>query len=336
MYLVQKDTTIFWYGGIDAFAGTFTSFDLGTVFETSGNLFCVFSWTFNQGLANEEVFCAINTRGELLIYSGDYPGSANWSLIHRSRLPVFSSVADSRQPFVKTATDVYFVTQRGLVALSSVVTGALQAAPYYTLSRQIKDVVKLPIGPALDSDNPFLFAGSTESALLSDIYALNYERGAWSKITFGSIAIDFISSMSMFSGYLFIGTGLYPKVYSINLQSTGYASSALTYTWKTPFFDFGKDQQKHSKFIRVLGTDRGSALSFKNTASISVEFADPTTPVTTTQTTAISAAGVNKVQELAPPGTGTRLSYCFSRTGVANEKNEIQGLVAVWEYGGSY
>lgn len=335
MYLCQADTTIFWYGAVDAYSGVFTSYDLGTVFQKSGNLLCAFNWTFNQGLSSEEFLCFLSFSGELLIFSGDYPTSSNWGLVARALVPAYYAAAtheDHFQPFIKTANDVYLITTLGMLSLSSIIAAGTAGQTYYSKSRNIKNQITSLVSPALTGRAPFLFVVSSNK---KDIYCFNYELSAWSKMVISSVigsTLPLIESIAIFGDYLMVGTQ-YPKLYNIPISVAAGASTSLTYKWKTPFFDFGDAYQKNAKQLEVIGTNVDAAGNFVNTVSISADYTDPTTASTDSATTAV-AANVTARQILAPPGTGRALSYVFSRSGIANEQNEIQGLAIFFETGG--
>ena len=340
LYIVETSSTKFWYGDVDAFAGTFTSFDLDSVFESSGRLAFVFSWTFNQGDYNEELFCAVNENAELLVYSGDYPAAANWQLIHRAQLPAFSSFPNPA-PILKTANEVYIVTSRGLIQTSSVVTGALQQRPYYTVSRNIKDQVSNPIPPVLDRVGPFIYAVAGSAFSANDIYCFNFERGAWSQITTSSVIGSLqITSMAYFRGYLMIGTGnSTPSLYNIDLDGpTG--TDDLEYTWSTPFLNFGSNLQKTVQAIRMLGKNLGVSTVFETAMYMAKEFVDngKPSPPNLTQKVDTVAQNAQVVQELSPfGGNGRWLSFVFTRdTNADTELNEYQGFEVLYEEGGLY
>lgn len=335
LYVVYQFSTSVWYGEVDAITGAFTELDLGTIFSIPGYLVCCFNWTYNQGNGNEELMVFINSEGEALIYSGDSPEAPNWQLIGRARLPKFVDPTNT-QAFVRVSGDVYLSTVRGLISMSSVFTGALQQRPYYTLSRKIRDVVRSKQAPVVDPDSPFLFiGGGYMGGTTEDVFILNYERGAWSKITMSENNDGMLQSMCIFNGYLMMGYSDL-KIYNLPILE-GVASVALTYRWYTPFFDFGSNMQKHLKMIRVLALNYGLSSTVKNTVSVSNDFVEAATAITDTKSTAV-AADVNCVQELAPPGVGRRLSFMFARQGVSGitERNEIQGFEVFVEEGGAY
>lgn len=333
LYIVQNGTRSFWYGAVDAIAGALTEFNLSSIFDYPGNLLCVFNWTYNQGLQNEELFVALSDQGEFVIYSGDYPAAANWQLVAKGRMPaVVNNLA--RQAFVKVANDVNIVTNRGVISLSALVSGNTSEASYFTVSRKIKNNVVTGLIPALDNFNPFVYFVGSDMSQLTSVYVLNYERGAWSRLYFPNGLGNTMKSISAFNGVIRIGTtdgDLYEL--DISLQTT----SDTTHVWQTPYLNFKSNQQKVSKSIRVIGLNYGANGNFINSCSISSNFANPATAIPSGDTTAVTA-DVNTIQELAPPGIGRWLSYKFSKAGVssANQKNEIQGFEAMYEMGGMY
>lgn len=333
LYIVQKNSTSFWYGAVGAYAGTFTEYDLGDVLDYSGQLLCVFNWSFNQGLQNEELFCALTTVGELLVYSGDYPGASNWYLICRAKLPIPTGT----QPFVKVSGDVWVVTNRGVIPLSSVIAGNVSNQDYYSISRKIKNQVASDVQPVVDYVFPFVYFASSDK---TSVYVLNYEKQAWSKLTTsltGTIkTLAAFPNSSFTNSALVIGTGdgsSAGTLYSLDLS--GYADSSLTYTWAAPYDTFGEITQKQVKLIRVLGLNYGVSGNFVNTAKFDFDFSSGSS--SSSKSTAVSA-DTNAMQELAPSGIGRRLGLKFSRAGNSgvNEKNEIQGCEILFESGGVY
>lgn len=342
LYIVQASSTVFWYASaVEAFAGVFTSYDLGAFFDTSGDLLFIFNWTFNQGTTSEELFCAVNTRGEILIYAGDNPAAANWGLVSRIQIPEFVSTPTGA-PIAKTANEVYISTSRGLIPMTSLVAGIAQSRPYYTLSRNIKDQVNRPIAPVLDASQPFLYAAAGSSYSDTSIFCLNYERGAWSRFDLSTaISGHSIASLCRFGGYLMIGTQKVggPAIYRIDLSGES-GSALLEYTWSTPFFNFGSNLQKRVQLLRLLGKNLGTSTVFESDLYVAKDFVDSgkPSPPNLTQKYDTVAQNAQVVQEMSPfGGVGRWLSYVFSRdANASNELNEYQGFEVLYEEGGVY
>ena len=340
MYLVETNATAFWYGAVDAITGTFTSFDLQSLMSRSQDfILCMFPFTYNQGQYNEDLFVILTVKGEVLVYSGDYPAAANWQLAARTIIPLPASAAltVTGQPFYRIANDVHIVTDRGLIPMSTILAGAIIPNSYYNISRKIKNQVLAASNNvvAVDRSNPFLYCLSAENQ--SQLYVMNYETGAWSVYEPNLGAGELIISTGFFGNYLMLGTGEVDgsdgRLLNVNLAGTG--SADMDYVWKASFQNYGSFTSKNLKMLRVVGLNYGASSTFKNTVSCSVDFVDASSPTTDTRSTSV-AADTNTVQELTPPAMGRWFAPHFSRVGVAaiSELNEISGCEVIFEEGG--
>lgn len=336
LYLTEKNSTKGWYGDVGAFAGTFTAFDYGDAFQTPGNLLCQFNWTYNQGDANQEFLVALNESGEALIYGGTYPGDTDtWTLVGKAKLPK----PKGAQPFVKVAGDVYVMTERGMIPMSTVFAGKESTSSYYSLSRKIKNETATTIQPAVDNMTPFLYAVNAEGSSAGNtvsVYVLNYERSAWSRLFFGGGVNGDITCLAAFNGWLLFGTngnGTTPSIYKVD--PTAVADSTTSYTWTTPHYNFGVPLKKAISCVRILGLNYGNAGTFWNQVYTRSDMQAVSTPAK-----ASVAVDANTLvsQELRPGGVGNRNSFLISRIGdiTANEKNEIQGIEIFFDVGGAY
>ena len=318
LYVVKKNSTTFYYGATDAVAGAFSSYDLGQVFETPGNLLCGFSWTLNQGDGNKDLAVFLSDTGEVLVYDGDNPASANtWALLARGRIPTPSG----RQPFVKLPTDTAIVTERGLIPMKSIISGNGFVGEYASISRKVKNNIDTTVQPVIDLDTPFLFIVESDGA--DNIFVMNYELGSWSRLRFNDVPLSgTITSMAIFNDWLMVGTngsGTTPKLYKVDLA--GSASTTMNYTWTTGHFDCGYKGGKIVSMVRVQGTCTLTT-SFRVMArlipdfSAAGEYDDRTMTVTAT---------VPSEVDLFPSGAGRRLRFNVSRVGTSGEKHEIQG-----------
>lgn len=348
-YVIDDQTAEVYYGAVGAVSGTLTGpFDPSEFFQRGRFIVAGCSWSYNQGDANDELMVLVNNAGEVLVYSGDWPGAANFYLLARFDIPTplvggFGLAANTYQyptRLIKAGQDVLVVTARGVISLAGALAGRKPSDPYFNLSRKIGPVVKGRL-PDICAEAPFAFFASGQ-----DVYCLNYERGAWSKlptITTGThvsgyshevcnIACSTASldnnNATQNSGYVLFGitNGGFKKL-SLNATT---ADSSATYAWRTPFFDFGSLKQKTVTFVRLLAKVIGGSTI---NASVSVQTGYDTTTSTTTDTKSRTGDGI---LELIPPGTGNELSYLWSKTGSGSHMNEIQGFKAVVDEGSLY
>ncbi len=325
------------YSDVSAISGACTVVDLSTVFKrVGGGLLFVASWTYNQGLSNDPLFVACSSVGEVLVYSGDFPGAANWQLIGQVDIPT----PKSNTAWCRLGSDFIINTTRGAINLGEVLrAGNKGDAAYYATSRNIGNV-QLRGNITQDGDDPFLYFPVIDEKV---IYVLNFERGAWSKFNFPQITNAVTASCFAFGTLMIsdaveaIGAG--SKIYYLSDASV---DTAATYTLSTKYFDYGSNTQKSQKLIRVLtrATPLGGTLT--NATELSVSIAHDYTeadigPASFDTRTALSSQET-KVVELTPAGTGYALSYVFSKQPAgATAITEILGFQSyIEDNGGVY
>ncbi len=82
LYFIQKNSTIFWYGGTSAITGALLSFDVGPTMKFGGTLVAMGVWTMMAYTGPIQFIVFVTSEGELVIWSGSNPGdSTNWSLL---------------------------------------------------------------------------------------------------------------------------------------------------------------------------------------------------------------------------------------------------------------
>lgn len=136
LYFVEKLTMKYWYGGVDAITGALTAVDLATVFRLGGNLQVTFTWpreTFNGPVLLQ---CFMSTLGEILVYSGSYPGDTAWTLVAR----YYIAPPVSRRCTTIFGGDVAIITTLGLISMNALAEQNAIEAP--TLSKiSLSDVI---------------------------------------------------------------------------------------------------------------------------------------------------------------------------------------------------
>ena len=88
LYFIKNSSLSVWYGAVDAVTGALTEFSVANEVSKGGSLVYAGPWnTFASGM-QQSTFVFITNRGEVVTYSGSYPGDANWSLIGRYQIPM--------------------------------------------------------------------------------------------------------------------------------------------------------------------------------------------------------------------------------------------------------
>jgi hypothetical protein len=115
VWFVQKDTLVVWYLGVNAIAGAASSFDLRSVAKLGGYVMAMGTWTIDAGQGVDDYAVFVTNKGEVIIYQGTDPSSANtWALkgVWLLGAPV------GRRCMQKIAGDILLICQDGLLPLS--------------------------------------------------------------------------------------------------------------------------------------------------------------------------------------------------------------------------
>jgi hypothetical protein len=80
----EDDSQDFWYSAALALGGTMTKFSLsklGAVASRGGKITAIETWTFDGGAGEDDFFCVIMSTGQVIVYAGTDPSSADaWAL----------------------------------------------------------------------------------------------------------------------------------------------------------------------------------------------------------------------------------------------------------------
>ncbi len=137
LYFVERNSQTFWYGGVDAVSGALASFDLSFVTELGGTLVALVSITRDGGDGPDDLFCAIMSSGEVVVYSGSDPGDANnWAIVGRFEIAEPLGLRCT----LKVGSDVIVPTKAGYVPLGQVLPIG-RASTNIALSDKIKGAV---------------------------------------------------------------------------------------------------------------------------------------------------------------------------------------------------
>jgi len=136
LIFIQNDSMAFWYLSAGVAGGALTKFDLSGVAQKGGYIMAAGSWTLDSGAGPDDRIVFITSEGELIVYQGTDPSSANtWSLVG-----VFVTGKPlGRKCILKQGADLIILTQNGAFQINTVVqaTGANYSD---ALSRKIENV----------------------------------------------------------------------------------------------------------------------------------------------------------------------------------------------------
>jgi hypothetical protein len=118
LWAVEKNTMNGWYLPTNNKQGTFVSYAFGGLFERGGSLEFLTTWTLDDGNGAEDHLVACSSEGEVAVFAGTNPASTtgDWVLVgvYYVGAPVVG-----RRSYTKAAGDILFITQQGVVSMTS-------------------------------------------------------------------------------------------------------------------------------------------------------------------------------------------------------------------------
>jgi len=121
VWFIEENTLKAWYLPAGAIAGAANDLDMSSVAQLGGYLVAMATWTIDAGYGVDDLAVFITTEGEVIVYRGADPASANdWLLVGIFRIgaPV------GKRCWLKYAGDLLIITNDGVYPLS----GALQSS----------------------------------------------------------------------------------------------------------------------------------------------------------------------------------------------------------------
>lgn len=119
LWFVMANSTKAAYLATEAVAGAVTEFQFGSLFSRGGYLLAAATWTRDGGSGSDDYFVAISSRGQVAIYQGTDPASANtWALVGVFDVPT----PIGRRCFTRFGGDVLLTTVEGVFPLSQLLS----------------------------------------------------------------------------------------------------------------------------------------------------------------------------------------------------------------------
>lgn len=190
IYFVEKNTANIWYTGVNSITGAVTLLDVSGILQKGGYVQFTGSLTRDLGDGTDSLFVIVSSVGEVLLYSGDYPGGINWQIAGRYFLPY----ALGRNGGLEMGADMFLATETGLLSLSRVLSNATDPqsrseAITFKINNAFRlaaqnyktnygwQITNYPRGHMMLVNVPL-----SESSI-SEQYVMNTETGAWCRFT---------------------------------------------------------------------------------------------------------------------------------------------------------
>ena len=184
LFFLEKDSANLWYGDLNAITGPLHQFNLGLVNESGGNCLAIGSLTLDTGVGVDDLLAVFMSRGDVLIYAGTDPSTANaWQISGQYKLgPVIGD-----RPLVKLGGDLIAITSDGYIPLLQFL-GAGREQRQLAISDKIAPTVTEAVRqygaqagwqPILFSEANWLLFNVPESGGLFTQHTMNVQTGAW-------------------------------------------------------------------------------------------------------------------------------------------------------------
>jgi hypothetical protein len=317
LFFLANNSLSFWYLAAGAAGGALTEFDLSAVAKKGGYLMAGETWTVDAGDGPDDRVVFITSEGEVIVYQGTNPGSANsWSLVgvYEVGNPL------GRRCMKKYGGDLVILTQNGAFPMAA----AMQSASIdYKLALSFKienafnsaaringntfgwTIAMYPARSAMIVNVPLSEDGEHEQ------YVMNTITKAWCKFKEWD-AEDF----AVFNEELYFTTG--NKVVKAWTGQIDGENDIIAYG-KTAFSYFNGISQKQFKLFRPVLAVNG-VLTFLT--DIDVDFQD--TPINGTATYSVISGALWDVDDWDEGYWAAGLEVVKAWT----SPNEYQGLCA--------
>jgi hypothetical protein len=288
-WLVEKNSTRGWYMDANAVFGTATSFDFGVKMSKGGHLVGLWSWTYDGGSGMDDSLVAISGSGDVVIFQGSDPSSANtfsaagsWSV---GGVPAGRRIATDR------GGDLLILSLLGVIPLSKLVVSKNETGPeaeqYATakiasLFNQIVSVNRTVWGWGVythPTDNALLVAIPKADGEATSQLAMSFSTRGWSQYR------DLpLLSAAVWDGDLYFGTQdgrvCINSGYVDNVQlADSDAWTPVGWSVLSAFSNLGNGRQKQIQQIRpTIRSETGKPV-YEVTAKYGFDLSEPEPPV---------------------------------------------------------
>lgn len=259
IYFIEKDSTSVWYGNPKARSGALTEKSFAYFLKRGG--FLVAGGSFpNQVQQSDELMFVFSTEGELLLYTGSYPGDPNFQLVSR----FYIGKPLGRRCVIEVQNDNWLLTNQGIVPISLLFQSGASFAQN-SVSRKINPVIlqaaknypfsSLWQGCYWQGGNR-IYLTVPVSANDTRVYVCNAETGAWNNYFYNESGI--VYSISQFGSEIMYGSKE-GKVRKVE-RSYSHNGDPIPIRLKYGYNYFG-DRMSYKRFhdVRPLALSQGES-----------------------------------------------------------------------------
>jgi hypothetical protein len=190
IYLTEKDTASVWYTNtVGAVTGATTELDLSDVFTKGGYLVGTASFTNPNGDTAQDLFCAVSSEGQVLLYTGSYPGDSGWAIV--AKYDIAKPIG--YRCLIPYDSDLLIITRRGLIPVSSLFQN--DEIGLRGVGRKINSLIRQAAASRASfdgwhglysPDQRKLFINMPIDNTTSEQLVCNVDSGAWCLYSYGS------------------------------------------------------------------------------------------------------------------------------------------------------
>lgn len=340
LMFIEVDTLSFWYLAAGAAGGALTEFDLAGEFKRGGYLQAIGRWTRDAGDGQDDVFVAVSSEGECVIYQGTNPSvAANWAKVGS----FYIGKPLGRRCLCQYGGDLIVLTENGAFPLSAALQSAIidyKLALSFKIENAFTDsarsygstfgweTILYPGYGAMIVNVPIAEDGEHQQ------YVMNTITKSWCRFTDWDA-----ETFAIFNGELYFATGT--KVVKAWTGAIDGVDNIIAYG-KTAFSYFERQsQQKQFKMFRPVLAVNGT-LQFLT--DIDVDFQDTEISGTATYTVTAGAiwdvskwdesywaAGLDVVKEWTSPDAD--IGYCAAgKIKIATNSLTVQWIACDYLY----
>lgn len=218
LWFVENNSTNLWYLPVTAINGAAAKYPLGSFLKLGGRITAIATWSSSQGYALDDMLVAITTQGEVLVFAGTDPSSANtWAL--KMRFVLAPPMSD--KCFLPIGAELLVITEAGVLPISQVVEVDPSTLSTKAISRQIRraytDAVKISRGvfgwcaSTLPQENMGVLNVPASGSTVAQQFVINTMTGKWCRFTGWAM-----NCFEYFDGKLYGGHISNGKVYRCN------------------------------------------------------------------------------------------------------------------------
>jgi hypothetical protein len=254
LWFVQQSTLKVWYLGSQSIAGTANAIDFGPITKHGGELVAMGTWTRDGGSGPDDLAVFVTSQGEILLYSGTDPSSANtWA-----RVGIFKAPPPiGKRCLIKLGADLCYLSAIGILPLPQFLSGNSADVNRMTKTDKISGAFKDAYRDSGTFHGWQVLEYPKENLLIINVpiteratqhqYVMNLQTGAWCRFKDLNAGCWSLKGQDLFFG------GNDGKVYAYGASGVyDDDGDPVTALGVQAFSNFGTSQQKAFKMARPL------------------------------------------------------------------------------------